>query len=146
MQLEDFASIYAILALQLQATNSDEAAMRAYFNAMNDLPVEAVQQSAAQLAREANRRFFPTTAEWVTVAREIEVKSYRRQLSARPDQPWHMDCLRCDDSGWIFFECPDAACGRDREHAPHVFVRPCPCRPTNRTYQRHHTIGSGTHE
>jgi hypothetical protein len=34
-----------------------------------------------------------------------------------------------------------ATCGRTRPHLPHSWTRACPCRATNRTYQRHQLGG-----
>jgi hypothetical protein len=35
-------------------------------------------------------------------------------------------------------------CGKRESHYPHAFTKPCGCRATNRTYQRHSAIGGGT--
>jgi hypothetical protein len=34
-------------------------------------------------------------------------------------------------------------CGLERPHAPHTWTRACPCRATNRTYQRHYRYEGG---
>lgn len=60
---------------------------------------------------------------------------------------WRYYCDDCSDSGWVSIWCgsPERAkpwqvvggdCGRSVEHAPHEFVKPCPCASTNPDIQR----------
>lgn len=144
MSLQEFSAVFSLLAVQLRATDTDEATIRGYFLALQDVPLEAVQASARTFAREPGRRFFPTTAEWVQVAQDASIETLRKALPAPRDEPWHHDCDLCDDTGWEPFQCAgDTTCGRKFVHAPHRFVRPCPCRPVNATWQRHQRFGAG---
>ena len=36
-----------------------------------------------------------------------------------------------------------AVCGRQKPHTPHAYTQACPCRPTNSTYRRHLSFGTG---
>ena len=36
-----------------------------------------------------------------------------------------------------------AVCGRRNAHTPHAYTIACPCRPTNATYRRHLSFGTG---
>jgi hypothetical protein len=41
---------------------------------------------------------------------------------------WRYLCQRCGDYGLEMFDCPgDASCGRDKQHLPHQYGRPCWC-------------------
>lgn len=144
MTLAQFSQTFALLAVQLRATDTDELTIRGYYEALKDAPLEMIQASARAFAQEPGRKFFPTTAEWFQVAHESSVAALRKRLPAARETPWHYDCAHCDDTGWEPFSCPgDVTCGRDRPHAPHAYVRPCPCRPVNQTWQRHQHFGSG---
>lgn len=139
MTPEEFHGIFRRLALALRLTEQDGAMVSAYYEALNDLSVGAIAESARALAKQPGRRFFPTSGEW----REEAEIAFRSELvkalpPARPD-PWRFDCESCDDTGWERFECTgNDFCGRPNVHAPHTFVRMCSCRESNRTYQRHH--------
>jgi hypothetical protein len=62
-------------------------------------------------------------------------------MNAEPLDTGAVECANCDDSGWVRFECAGADCGRHRRHQQHEYVRPCPCRPMNRTFQARHARG-----
>lgn len=144
MELKDFANVFGILAMQLRATDADEATMRAYYHALKDHSLESVQGSAVALAKEPGRRFFPTTAEWSDAAREARTTVFRDHLLTAREEPWKLECERCDDTGWAISSCSgDDFCGRKHKHMPHDFAKICPCRPTNRTWQRHQHVGRG---
>lgn len=144
MTLAQFSETFALLAVQLRATDTDEATIRGYYEALKDSPLEAVQAGARAFSREPGRRFFPTTAEWIQVARDASVESLRKALPAARDEPWRYDCEPCSDTGWEPFRCAgDASCGRVKPHLAHDYVRICPCRATNKTWQRHQRFGSG---
>lgn len=152
MTEREFGNVFATLAIQLRWMDADVVAVKSYYEALKDLPLEAVQASAAEIARtgyldekgEHRTRFFPTSADWRTVAQKATVDVFRKALPAVRDEPWRVECEACDDTGWELFECTgDAFCGRQKTHAAHTFVRVCPCRPTNRTYQRHQKFGAG---
>lgn len=142
MSLQEFSAVFSLLAVQLRATDTDEATIRGYFLALQDVPLQAVAASAQTFAREPGRRFFPTTAEWFQVAHDANVDALRKALPAARETAWQHDCDICEDTGWEPFECRgDSTCGRSRPHAAHHYVRPCPCRPVNSTWQRHQRFG-----
>lgn len=135
---KEFAIIFARMATQLRWLDADAAAIQSYYAALKDLPDEIIHASAARIANEPGRKFFPTTGEWREVALLIEQEKRRAEFSG--PHSWTEECETCHDTGWEGFDCTGGkhgGCDRDREHLPHHFVRVCPCRPTNRTYQRH---------
>lgn len=136
---EEFHAIFRRLALALRLTEQDAAMVSAYYDALNDLPADAVARGARDLAREPGRKFFPTSAEWRECALTEQKQILRATLPAHQETPWQAECETCDDTGWERFECTgDQACGRKNRHALHTYVRICGCRANNRTYQRHH--------
>lgn len=138
MTFPEFARVFGALALQLRLTDADPTTCEAYFDVLQGLPLEAVRVTARAFATEPERKWFPTTAEWHSAAARAETAQLRTALLEGRAEPWRFECKTCDDSGWEYFECTgDDFCGRARAHAPHRFVRICPCRPNNRTYQRH---------
>lgn len=142
MQLNDFANVFGVLALQLRAGDTDEATVRAYYEALKEFQLESIQRSAANLATEQDRRFFPTTAEWASAAQVARTQLLRANLLTAREQPWQFECLACEDTGWTLHQCEgDEICGRRHLHLAHSFAKPCFCRPTNATYQRHHQVG-----
>ena len=132
----EFAQVFSRLALQLRWLDADEAAIRSYYEALRDIPLELLKRSAFNLANEAGRKYFPTTGEWRNEALLIEQADRRREDSKHRE--WKLECVDCEDTGWIYHKCFGHECGRTRDHAPHDYVTECFCRPTNRTYQRHH--------
>lgn len=115
---------------------ADAARMQVYYDAMNDLPIEAIEQAGTWLQRNGGE-FFPTAAKWHergVIERDARV---RTGLRTAREEPWKTECPACEDTGWEYCQCNGGpTCGRQRAHAAHQFVVPCPCRPTNRTYQR----------
>lgn len=139
---KNFANVFGVLAIQLRATDVDEATVRAYYHALSDLTLESIQASAVAFSREPGRRFFPTTAEWRDAANTARLTVFREHLLSHREEPWRLECERCEDTGWTIHDCAgDTFCGRQKAHYAHTFARPCACRPTNRTWQRHQTIG-----
>lgn len=144
MSYADFAKVFGVLAVQLRATDVDATTIRAYFHVLKDQALEAIQRSAAALAREPGRKFFPTTAEWLTAAVESNARVFREHLLSARDEPWRLDCERCEDTGWTLHTCDgDDFCGRQKKHYAHDLAKVCACRPTNRTWQRHNVFGRG---
>ncbi len=136
MTEREFAEVFGKLALQLRWNDPDESAIRGYFDALEKYPLDVVKQAANTLALERGRKFFPTTGEWCDAIGHARAEE-ARAASAAP-RTWTVECEECDDCGWQHFECTgDSFCGRTNPHLPHTFVRICPCRATNRTYQRH---------
>lgn len=139
----DFLAVFNRLSVALREQQDDSGVTQGvYFDALKDLPIAALEAGALALMKEPGRRFFPTTAEWRTAAEKAHVSQLKTAL--RPDRNWNLECTACDDTGWELFACVgDQTCGRAQIHAPHEFVLACSCRPTNRTWLRHHHFGSG---
>ncbi len=141
-----FLRIFNRLLVALREPADDTGVTQGvYFDALKDLPLLALEAGAMALMKEPGRRFFPTTAEWRTAAERANVELLRDAVQPARDEPWHVDCEACEDTGWVQgLECPGSnLCGRTKPHAPHSYTRACPCRPMNRTYQRHHRFGAG---
>jgi hypothetical protein len=134
---KDFAVIFARMAMQLRWLDADEAAIQSYYIALKDLPEELLHASAKRLANEPGRKYFPTTGEWREIALLIEQDKIRAELAG--PRKWILECEQCEDTGWIYHVCTAHECGRHNPHiVPHNYVEKCFCRPTNRTFQRHH--------
>lgn len=135
--VEEFTAIFARLASQLRWLDYRPEDLVNYSEALRNLPIAVLHESAKRIATEPGRKYFPTTGEWREWALEYESELRRAALTGSRD--WKVECEDCDDCGFLFFECPgDKTCDRDRPHLPHTFVRVCGCRESNRTYQRHH--------
>lgn len=133
----EFASIFAKMASQLRWLDYRATDTANYYDALRDLPIALLHESAKQLAMQANRKFFPTTAEWRGKALDIEGEQRRAAIVG--ERIWKTECDTCEDTGWEYFWCPgDQTCDRQKTHLPHNYVRACVCRATNATYQRHH--------
>ncbi len=140
-----FDQTFNRLAVALRDNRNDTAAKEVYYRALEEFPSQFVSEAALILAKEPERKFFPTTGEWVAAILTVKQSSERKFL-ARPDnrdEPWHFECTACSDTGWEDHACEgttefaqETACGRKKPHYPHNFVTVCPCRATNRTYQR----------
>lgn len=142
---DEFATVFNRLAVALREKDIDAATMRVYYETLKDLPAAALEGGAAALMREPGRKWFPTTAEWRAAAELAQETLLRKAVKPARAEPWHLECERCEDTGWVAgLECPgDATCGRTKTHAAHSFTRACPCRPTNRTWMRTQKFGSG---
>lgn len=142
----EFLVIYNRLCVALREQPDDSGVTQGiYFEALKDLPVTALEAGAAALMKEPARRFFPTTAEWRTAAEKSQLDQLRAAVKPAREEPWHVECDNCEDTGWSFHECDGTdLCGRKNRHAPHRYVKACPCRPMNRTYQRHQSFGFGS--
>lgn len=124
------------VALRLPANEADSSMQRVYWDALSDLPVEAIEDAARELA--ADSQWFPKTSEWRDVA--VKAKHGRMLKAALPEpraNPWQSECETCDDTGWEALDCDGSSqCGRTKEHGKHAYVIHCACLATNRTYQR----------
>lgn len=140
-----FLKLFNRLCVAFRETPDETGATpHVYFSVLSDLPLTALAKAADVLMRDTQRRFFPRAPEWREVAETIQREEFRLAVQPAREEPWRLDCGVCEDTGWEFFECPgNETCGRSREHAAHHYVRPCTCRPSNRTYQRHNTFGVG---
>lgn len=136
----EFLRVFNRLMLALGGREDDTGVTQdVYFEALKDLSLEALDAGALALMKEPGRKWFPTTAEWRTAATQAQDAALRQTLSHR-DEPWHLECEDCADTGWILgLTCAgDDTCGRKFHHLPHDYVKPCWCRETNRTYARKH--------
>ena len=134
---EDFARIFTRLASQLRWLDYRPEDVQSFFEALRDLPLEITHESAKRIANQPGRKFFPTTGEWRDSALDYEAELRRADLVG--ERVWKIECEDCEDTGWIHGYCPgDTTCDRTKTHLPHQFVRVCGCRPSNRTFQRHH--------
>ena len=133
----EFAEIFARLAVQLRWHDAGETEARCYYDALRHFKASYVRTAATNLALEPGRKYFPTTGEWRDGILTAQREENTQLLTERAE--WRTECTDCDDTGWNYHQCKGTAqCGRDRAHAAHEYVTECPCRPTNRTYQRHH--------
>lgn len=110
MTWDQFASMFALLALQLQKSDADEVMARAYFRALKGLELELVAMAAQRMATQGgslcseNRHWFPKASEWRVLALKIEgeraaeVAQRVRDYHKRAHAPL---CLECEDTGWI---------------------------------------------
>lgn len=137
MTLAEFTPICTRLARQLRADVSADD-VRDYVSALAEFDREDVATAAQSLAVEPGRRFFPSTAQWAERAKKAQRE--RLLTSASTREPWRVECDACEDTGWRRHECDGTMrfCGRRQPHAAHEWVERCPCRPSNRTFQRHH--------
>ena len=144
MTEREFGVVFSRLAIQLRFTDADVLTVRAYYDALKDIPLVAVETSGRAFATEPGRKFFPTTAEWHDAAQRAVTDELRKVLAPARDESWKLECGACEDTGWESFHCPgDESCGRTTKHTEHTYVRICTCRPNNRTYQRHQKFGGG---
>ena len=134
MTFDEFSTLFQRLAQQLNH-DADAEQIQAYFDALSDLKYEFVHDAAAHIARTV--KWFPKTSEWREVALHLEQNKLRSEAAGQ--RSWQVECDLCDDCGWRAFDCAgDDFCGRPKPHLPHRFVKPCDCRATNHTFQRHH--------
>jgi hypothetical protein len=111
-----------LLAVQLRQTDADEAVIRSYYKALQDIEPELLKPAADRLSRTA--KWFPKTSEWRAAAEGIRrerIDAQREHLrkAARPL------CRVCDDTGWESIDV--------MEHGQSVRrVTPCPCRAQRR--------------
>lgn len=104
MTLADFAGIVGLLAVQLRATDVDEATIRGYYEALKDLDVELVAMAAQRIGQgatvtEHGVAWFPKAPEWRALVGKIEgdrTDALRAVLRKLPTPL----CLACDDTGW----------------------------------------------
>ena len=139
-----FLAIFSRLCVALREPQDDTGiSQMVYFEALKDLPEQSVHAGAHALSQESGRRFFPTTSEWRTAATAAQRADFQNALPPAREEPWHHDCIDCEDTGWVMgMTCPgDKTCGRPRQHQAHSYTIACPCRTTNRTYQRRHAAG-----
>lgn len=119
MTLQEFTPVFAVLALQLRATDADEPMVRAYYRVLAELEPELVQAAAERLARAVNSQgesWFPKVGEWRAMVTTVDLEKQQAQRAFLSRLPTPL-CLGCDDTGWE--PCGDG-------------VRPCSCRRLRR--------------
>jgi hypothetical protein len=133
------------LAVALQH-EIDLPQIQAYWRALSDIPMPLLKEAAERLARA--EEFFPKPGRWRTAADLVQAEHRQNRLALPPaqrDREHYYDCNVCDDTGWERHTVrhqaasPCAVRGpecRNRPDNEHTWVTPCPCRPTNPTYQR----------
>jgi len=140
------------VALRLPVGEVDAAMQQVYFDALCDFSIEAIEAAAERLTRTS--QWFPKTSEWRIAASEARIQTLVKELPASREEPWHDECGACHDTGWeerICYRGTRNTCGRRScEKEPeqdslkeHRYMSVCTCRPTNRTYARHHKIPGG---
>ena len=140
----DFLRVFNRLCVALREPPDDTGVtQQTYFELLHDLPIAALEAGASVLMKEPGRRFFPTSAEWRTAADRAQTEQLREALPTGRENPWVHECSGCEDTGWKYHACPEEPCGRGFKHAPHDYVTVCPCRASNRTFQRHQKFGAG---
>lgn len=129
------------VATRLPADQIDAVMQRIYFEGLAELSIDAIVEGGRVLEQSA--QFFPKVAEWREQARLAQLAQVKALPPGR-EQPWVDECGACGDSGWETKRCYPGTrntCGRkvcDSERPEHSYVIPCTCRPTNRTFARHH--------
>ena len=100
MTLEEFADVFALLAIQLRFTDADEATIRAYYEPMKHCAIETVRLAAERFAREpgANAGWFPKTPEWLAMIGAIRYERSQALSQALRRLPEPL-CRACGDTG-----------------------------------------------
>jgi len=127
MTLADFAGIVGLLAVQLRATDVDEATIRGYYEALKDLDVELVAFAAERMGKgatltEQGTAWFPKAPEWRALCGKIEGERTDALRAVLRKLPTPL-CLACDDTGWT------VAAGN---HGTAVRWKHCDCRHLRR--------------
>lgn len=104
MTLSDFASVFAVLAVQLRATDADEITIKSYYEPLKDLELEFVQMAAVEMAKQGgshgdNPHWFPKSSEWRALAWKVERDRIAEQREILRKLPAPL-CQACDDTGW----------------------------------------------
>jgi hypothetical protein len=140
-----FAQAFNVLAVATRLGPADPTMQRIYFEGLKDLELGPVADAAGALAKSA--KFFPKVSEWRDAAR-IQTVATLKALGDGRETPWQDECGACSDTGWEERRCYPGTrntCGRkkcEQERAEHFYAIVCTCRPNNRTYARHHTLGN----
>lgn len=104
MTFEQFAPVFATLAIQLRAQDVDAGTARGYFIVLKDLEPEFVALASDRLAKGAalndhGQAWFPKAPEWRALARKIELER-TDELRARLRKLQAPLCSLCEDTGW----------------------------------------------
>ena len=134
VDFDAFTACVQRLAEWTRATISAET-IDAYFEMLKPFDLQDVERAAADLG---TAEWFPKVGAWRTRAKEYATlrTGTADQVAHDRKEPWRHDCNECEDEGWVCATCGNVDCSPDAP-AHERRMRPCPCRPTNRTYQRH---------
>lgn len=108
-----------------------------YFEALQELPLEAVVAGADEIARSA--QWFPAPVEWRRAALSAK---FRFTIAALPAmKPGEVFCEICSDTGFEQSVCRvGTRCSEKHATRPegfeHSYARPCECRESNPVYIR----------
>lgn len=112
----------------MRVKDADAIEIGVYFDALSGLPIERIRQAADQWTQSGGA-FFPTTAQWATLAREMR--------DAVPREVWApsvtLQCETCSDTGFAYRDCvAGQRCGKESclvkgADWSHVYVVRCPC-------------------
>ena len=110
-----------------------------YWDVLKDLPIEAVEHAVRTTLRSS--QWLPKPSELRELALQHIEGKLRSELHQARETPWQFECSACQDTGFTSHDCieddPCRACSDEGRHLyDHRFVRVCPCRLNNRTYQR----------
>jgi len=78
-----FSTAFHALTLGLELYGDAPEREIVYFEALTDLPIEAIETASRQFLKEPNRRKFPTTGEWYAAADEL---AFRMLQEAQEDR------------------------------------------------------------
>jgi len=116
---------------------------RAYWATLSDCEQADVIDSGLTLRRTAGGEWPPSASTWHQAAKALERdRRLHDTIELGREQFWKAECHDCDDTGWQVHDCTAAnrcgrpVCGQMAEAHTHTYATACPCRPTNRTYQR----------
>jgi hypothetical protein len=87
----------------------------------------------AQTFRVAMQVWDAQVADGISRADRIHGLTQTLRAAWPQTRAWRFYCDQCDDRGLVMAECPGrASCGRQNEHLPHDYGRPCSCQAGNR--------------
>jgi len=139
MTFLEFKPLYQEAAVALSHPESQEEA-RVYFSHLRDLSLTGLRAGLNALIQHSS--YWPKVAEWRFEAARAEARAAQASQAAmiasyeaRREHERFIVCVDCQDTGWIFQNCPETDCGRRHTHGPHRYVVICPCRDTNAAYQ-----------
>lgn len=104
MTWEQFSEVFATLALQLRASDVDEATARAYYVLLKDLDYELIAMAAQRFGKGATlndkgEAWFPKAPEWRAMAGKIEGERSEALKAVLRKLPMPL-CVACQDTGW----------------------------------------------
>ncbi len=125
-----FSQCFNVLSVSLPGKKTDDgdelaANLQVYFQALEDLPLDAVRASVQVIQRQGSG-FFPSTQEWHSVAERLtRDRAVEARLLAGDIDTDAFECRSCHDTGFVT---------SDSEHG--YSATRCSCVPLNHTIQR----------